>query len=204
MALAVALEMEPVLLEVTRSIHGAWRIARLDPDALAYFNVTADGFWRSFSALILVIPVYIGFLILSHSHQPGLELPTGPGTSVEWFVTVKLVSFVASWLIFPLVMVAISRLLDLTQTYAQYIIVWNWASVLEMAVFLPAVMLFLSGALPGQGAAMILMAAYITMLFYGYLVARIGLLCKPVTAVGIVVFNFLLGWLFNGLASQLL
>lgn len=202
--MAVALEMEAVLFEVTRSIHGAWRIARLDPDALAYFNVTADGFWRSFSALILVIPVYIGFLMLSHSHQPGLEPPTGPVISVEWFVTVKLVSFVASWLIFPVVMVAISRLLDLTQTYAQYIIVWNWANVLEMAVILPAVMLFLSGALPGQSAAMILMAAHITMLFYGYLVARTGLRCKPVTAIGVVAFNFVLSLLFNGLATRLL
>ena len=73
-----------------------------------------------------------------------------------------------------------------------------------MAVTLPAVMLFLSGALPGQSAAMILMAAHITLLFYGYLVVRTGLLCKPVTGIGIVVFNFLLSLLFNGLAAQLL
>ncbi|MDA1099404.1 MAG: hypothetical protein O2967_10520 [Proteobacteria bacterium] len=193
-----------MLLEARRSIHGAWRIARLDPDALAYFNVTADGFWRSFSALILVMPVYIGFLILSHSQQSGPELPAGPVNSMAWHVAVKVVAFVASWLIFPLIMVAISRLLDLTQNYAQYIIVWNWSNVLEMAVTLPAVMLFLSGALPGQSAAMILMAAHITLLFYGYLVVRTGLLCKPVTGIGIVVFNFLLSLLFNGLAAQLL
>ena len=193
-----------MLLEATRSIHGAWRIARLDPDALAYFNVTADGFWRSFSALVLVAPFYIGFLILSHGQQPGPELPTGPVISAAWYVTVKLLAFVAGWLVFPVVMVAISRLLDLTQTYAQYIIVWNWANVLEMVVILPAVMLFLSGALPGQSAAMILMAAQITMLFYGYLVARAGLRCKTVTAIGVVAFNFVLSLFFNGLASRLL
>ncbi len=193
-----------MLLEATRSIHGTWRIARLDPDALAYFNVTADGFWRSFSALVLVVPFYFAFLILSHGHHPGLELPSGPVISVHWYVTVKLLAFVASWLIFPLAMVAISRLLDLTQTYAQYIIVWNWSNVLEMVVILPAVMLFLSGALPGQSAAMILMAAHITMLFYGYLVARVGLRSKPVTAIGVVAFNFVLSLFFNGLATRLL
>jgi len=196
--------MAPMLLEVTRSIHGAWRIARLDPDALAYFNVTADGFWRSFSALALVVPFYVGFLVLSHAHTSGLTPPSGPVLSVEWFVTVKLTAFAASWLIFPVVMVAISRLLDLTQTYAQYIIVWNWSNVLEMVVILPAVMLFLSGALPGQSAAMILMAAQITMLFYGYLVARAGLRCKTATAISVVAFNFVLSLLFNGLAARLL
>ena len=193
-----------MLLEITRSIHGAWRIARFDPDALAYFNVTLDGFWRSFMALAVVAPFYIVFLILSHGHHPGLELPTGPVVSMQWYVAVKLVAFAASWLIFPVVMVQICRLLDLTPTYVQYIIVWNWSNVLEMVVILPAVMLFLSGSLPGQSAAMILMAAHITMLFYGYLVARTGLRCKPVTAVGVVAFNFVLSLLFNGLASQML
>jgi hypothetical protein len=193
-----------MLLEFIRSIHGTWRIARLDPNALAYFNLTIDGFWRSFAALVLVAPFYIGFLALSYGHHPGLELPTSPAVSMEWYVTVKLAAFAAGWLIFPLVMVAMTRLLDLTPTYVQYIIVWNWSNVLEMVVILPALIFFLSGALPGQTAAMILMAAHVTMLFYGYLVARTGLRCKPVTAIGIVAFNFLLSLLFNGLATQML
>jgi hypothetical protein len=36
------------------------------------------------------------------------------------------------------------------------------------------------------------------------MVARTGLLCKPVTAVGIVALDFLMTLLFNGLASRLL
>ena len=193
-----------MLLEITRSIHGTWRIVRLDPGALLYFNISIDGFWRSFLALILVLPFYIAFLILNHGQTPGVELPVGPMISLQWYVGVKLVAFVVGWLAFPLVMVPISRLLDLTPTYVQYIIVWNWSNVLEMVVILPAVMLFLSGALPGQIAAMILMAAHITMLFYGYLVVRAGLRCKPATGIGVVAFNFVLSLFFNGVASQLL
>ncbi|MBT4043611.1 MAG: hypothetical protein HOK21_03335 [Rhodospirillaceae bacterium] len=193
-----------MLLELTRSIHGAWRIARMDPDALTFFDLTINGFWRSFMAIIVVAPFYVGFLILSFSHQPRLQLVDGPQTAIEWYLVVKLVTFAASWVIFPLVMVPISRLLDLTQTYVPYIIVWNWANVLEMAVILPAVMLFLSSTLPGQTGAIVLMVAHITMLFYGYLVARAGLQCKLVTGVGVVAFNFVLSLLFNGLASQML
>ena len=43
-----------MLSEATRSIHGAWRIALMDRNALSYFNVTIDGFWRSFVALGVV------------------------------------------------------------------------------------------------------------------------------------------------------
>ena len=193
-----------MLLEATRSIHGAWRIALLDRDALLYFNLTINGFWRSFVALGIVLPLYLAFLIAGHGKSPGPGLASGPVPALEWYVVLKMATFSTTWLLFPLIMVPISRLLDLSATYVQYIIVWNWANVLAMAVVLPAVLLFLSGVLSGQLGAMIPMAAQITMLFYGYMVARTGLLCKPVTAVGIVALDFLMTLLFNGLASRLL
>ncbi len=131
-----------MLSEITRSLHGAWRIARMDPDALKHFDLTIDGFWRSFAAVLVVAPFYVVFLIFNHGNQPGLELPTGPAVSIEFFVAVKLVAYIASWLAFPLVMVPISRMLDLSQTYVPYIIVWNWSNVLVMAVILPTVLMF--------------------------------------------------------------
>ena len=193
-----------MLPEATQSIHGAWRIALMDRNALSYFDVTIDGFWRSFVALGVVAPMYIGFLILSHGKSQGMELPAEALPALEWYIIVKLVAFTAVWLIFAAVMVPISRLLDLSDNYVQYIIVWNWSNVLSMAVILPAVLLFLSGAIAGQAAAMIPMAAQITLFFYGYLVARAGLCCKQLTAIGIVALDFLLTLLFNGLASRLL
>ena len=193
-----------MLLEVTRSIHGAWRIARMDPDALNYFDLSIDGFWRSFVALLVVAPFYIMFLILNHGSQPGLELPTGPVVSTEFYVAVKLIAYIIGWLIFPLVMVPISRLLDLSQNYVPYIIVWNWSNVLVMAVILPTVLLFPPAAQTGAAAKMVLMGAQIAMLFYGYLVARAGLRCKILTAVGVVVLDLLLSLLLSLMAGRLL
>ena len=193
-----------MLLEATRSIHGAWRIALLDRGALNYFDLTINGFWRSFMALGIVLPLYLAFLIIGHGKSPGPGLAPGPVPALEWYIVVKMAAFNITWLLFPLIMVPISRLLDLSATYVQYIIVWNWSNVLAVAVVLPAVMLFLSSTLPGQTGAIVLMVAHITMLFYGYLVARAGLQCKLVTGVGVVAFNFVLSLLFNGLASQML
>ena len=191
-------------LEVTRSIHGAWRIARMDPDALDYFDLTIDGFWRSFAALLVVAPFYIIFLILNYGNQAGLELPTGPVVSTEFYVAVKLVAYIIGWLAFPLIMVPISRLLDLSQNYVPYIIVWNWSNVLVMAAILPTVLLFPPAAQTGAAAKMVLIGAQIAMLFYGYLVARAGLRCKILTAVGVVVLDLLLSLLLSLMAGRLL
>lgn len=193
-----------MLSEITRSIHGAWRIARLDPDALNYFDLSIDGFWRSFLAVLVVVPFYVVFLIFNHGNQPGLELPTGPVVSTEFFVAVKLLAYIAGWLAFPLAMVPISRLLDLSQNYIPYIIVWNWSNVLVMAVILPTVLMFPPADPAGQAAKMVLMAAQISMLFYGYLVVRAGLRCKTLTAIGVVVLDLLLSLLLILLAGRLL
>ncbi len=193
-----------MLLEVTRSIHGAWRVARMDPDALDYFDLTIDGFWRSFAALLVVAPFYIIFLILNYGNQAGLGLPTGPVVSTEFYVAVKLVAYIIGWLAFPLIMVPISRLLDLSQNYVPYIIVWNWSNVLVMAVILPTVLLFPPAAQTGAAAKMVLMGAQIAMLFYGYLVARAGLRGKILTAVGVVVLDLLLSLLLSLMAGRLL
>ncbi|MFP6706517.1 MAG: hypothetical protein VCE75_10895 [Alphaproteobacteria bacterium] len=193
-----------MLLEVTRSIHGAWRVARMDPDALDYFDLTIDGFWRSFAALLVVAPFYIIFLILNYGNQAGLELPTAPVVSTEFYVAVKLVAYIIGWLAFPLIMVPILRLLDLSQNYVPYIIVWNWSNVLVMAVILPTVLLFPPAAQTGAAAKMVLMGAQIATLFYGYLVARAGLRCKIFTAVGVVVLDLLLSLLLSLMAGRLL
>jgi len=193
-----------MLVEITKSINGAWRIARMDQNALNYFNMSIEGFWRSFLAVLIVLPLYVVFLVLNLSQLSGMELPTGSATSKELYVAIKLAAHILGWLAFPVVMIPISRLMDLSQSYVPYIIVWNWSNVLVMAVILPAVLLFPPSAQSGQSAKLILMAAQITVLFYGYLVARAGLQCKILTAIGVVMLDLLLGLLFNLLAGRLL
>ena len=193
-----------MLAEITKSINGAWRIARMDQNALNYFNMSIEGFWRSFLAVLIVLPLYVVFLVLNLGQLSGMELPTGSATSKELYVAIKLAAHILGWLAFPVVMIPISRLMDLSQSYVPYIIVWNWSNVLVMAVILPAVLLFPPSAQSGQSAKLILMAAQITVLFYGYLVARAGLQCKILTAIGVVMLDLLLGLLFNLLAGRLL
>ena len=193
-----------MLVEITKSINGAWRIARMDQNALNYFNMSIEGFWRSFLAVLIVVPLYVVFLVLNLGQLSGMELHVGSATPTDFYVAIKLAAHILGWLAFPVVMIPISRLMDLSQSYVPYIIVWNWSNVLVMAVILPAVLLFPPSAQSGQSAKLILMAAQITVLFYGYLVARAGLQCKILTAIGVVMLDLLLGLLFNLLAGRLL
>ena len=48
--------MIPDQQEVIRSIYGAWRLPWLDRSGMGHFNLSVDGFWRSFFAAVLVAP----------------------------------------------------------------------------------------------------------------------------------------------------
>ena len=42
--------MIPSLHEIFYGVFGAWRLFRLDPKAMAYFDNSVEGFWKSFFA----------------------------------------------------------------------------------------------------------------------------------------------------------
>ena len=47
------------LKEIVNSLYGAYLLARRDPDALSYFNISTEGFYHSFAAMILAVPLFI-------------------------------------------------------------------------------------------------------------------------------------------------
>ena len=54
----------PPKQEIVASLYGAWRLMRLDPTGMTYFNLSADGFWRSFFAAVIVAPAYVLFVVV--------------------------------------------------------------------------------------------------------------------------------------------
>ena len=66
----------PDRAEVLRSLYGAYRLAFLDQSGMAHFNLSVDGFWRSFFAAVLVAP---GFAVLVVQKLVARPEPFDPG-----------------------------------------------------------------------------------------------------------------------------
>ena len=47
--------------EIVQSLTGAWMLFLDRRNAMRYFDVSVDGFWRSFAAIIFVVPAYALF-----------------------------------------------------------------------------------------------------------------------------------------------
>jgi hypothetical protein len=134
------------LEEVRRSLIGSWLLLIRDTEGYRHFSQTEAGFWRSFSAIVIIAPLYL------YAGTVHVELPNEPASPSRRPLAAAMVGLVLQWIGWPLAMVPVSRLAGLAHAYARYIIAYNWSSVLVVAVLMPPLMLLDLG-LVGPGFA---------------------------------------------------
>ncbi len=180
----------PLSVYIQRAIFGAWRLALYDRSGAQWFDVSINGFWRSFIAAIIVAPFYALLVASSQGAQDaGEALP-------DISFGAHAVDYIVGWALFPLVMVFICRLLDLGARYVPFIIAYNWSQVIVIMVLLPANYLaehaLSSGEDGGALPALLTLCVTVALLFYQWFVARVMLTAPHFTAAGIVVLDILL------------
>jgi hypothetical protein len=185
--------MIPDQEEVYRSLYGAYRLARLDPRGMTLFNLTFEGFWRSFFAAVLVAPAYA---ILVAERLAGREETLDLG----WVILVQSGAYVLGWAAFPVVAIVLTRMLGLGSHYSALIIAANWAAVLQVGVFLAV--LVLSLVLSGGLGAFLLMATTLAILLYQWFVYRTALETTGGTALALLLVDLILNTAINMTADR--
>ncbi|SNB64389.1 hypothetical protein SAMN07250955_10477 [Arboricoccus pini] len=186
-------------LAIDQGIRGAFRLARRDPAAMESFDLSVDGFYRSFLAALVTAPAYalqaVGSLL--HGGWPTVMGPSGavPMDGI-YLGFAQAVSYVAGWLVFPLVAILLTRLTGLTSRYVPLIVATNWSSVLQALVLMGARWLGeATGA--GNGGALFLLVSVFLVLLYEWHVVRSALQTTGFIAAGFVIADILLTVIFS-------
>jgi hypothetical protein len=147
------------------SLTGAWRLARLKPDGFGWFDLSADGFWRSFLAMPVVMPLFLGFV--------AVQAGAGP---VNWagYFFVEVLGYALAWCAFLALMVPFARFFGLGPGYVPFVVAYNWAQVLILMLLLPPTLLRAAGVMPGFMTVVIAVLLTLAILYIG-LLARLGL-----------------------------
>lgn len=160
-----------LLEEGLLAMRGCWRLLWRDPAAFEDFNLTVEGFWRSFVMLlptvVLAYPVFIAAQSYSIELVKAGESP--PDLRLGSYYAYLLAS-VALWVLASAVL---ARLLGVAQNYVRYIIIYNWMAVPATIVAVIPHILYLA-----TGSATPLMLLHFTLVFLAYLswyVAKAGL-----------------------------
>ena len=185
--------MIPNLREVAYGLYGAWRLLHLDRGGMRYFDVTVEGFWKSFFAAVLVAP---GHFVLVTIHLAELEVAAGP---LQIFV-VEAITYVILWTAFPVIMHPLAQGIGRAPEYIGYIVALNWFSVIQTLIYLPIVTLTAADVLPPPVHHLV----WLALLGYDWFVARTALDVSGLGATALVVLNLFLGLFIFWIADSMI
>ena len=181
--------------EILNGLKGAWRIMARDPGAPQFFNLSADGFQRSFAALALVLPIL--FFTATSLWRMALTLQVYDDTDFAAFAFVQIGGSVIYWAIYLIAMIPITRALGLGGNFLAYVITFNWGTLLTSALFALPLILFSIGLAPGPVAIAMTLPALAALAWYRWQIARSVLGAPLSSTIAILVFDFTLGALID-------
>jgi hypothetical protein len=184
-------------IEVQLAVGGALRLACGDRRGLGFFDVSLDGFWRSFRAAAICYPMYV-FLLSSRV------------TSVQWAATgwptvilVETIAYVVAWVAFPLLMLHIAHWLGRDHRFLAFMVAYNWSQVPQTVLLTIIGLDAATGLFPPNVVRFAEAIALIAVLVYEWYIARVALAVSGPQAALVVVVDVVLGTTLGRVAQGL-
>ena len=179
-----------------RGIAGAWRLAKLDPQGLSYFDTSVEGFWRSFQAAIVAAPLFAVLILLRTAEHPLSEDPMR-----AFFI--ETIGYVIGWTAFPLAAWYLASALGKANRYFGYIVAYNWANVIQVTAFVPIAALSAFGGLPDTIIVVLALLLTAAVIYYQFFIVRTALGIDALPALGFVAIDLMLGLALDAVETSL-
>lgn len=134
--------------DVTRSLSASWRLMSAGAKALPDLDLSRDGFWRSYLALLLLAPAMIAMLAAERV-LAGLSNAAGLFDAPLLLAAVVAAQLLAI-LALPMLLVGLAPALRHSPRFTSFIIAWNWAGIVSASLMaIPAAVFALGWSNPG-------------------------------------------------------
>lgn len=159
------------LVQIDRSITGAWAILLRKKSALSYFSVNSTNFAWSFAVVILVLmfQTYMAPLETQIFNEGANKVELG-----EVMVGLQSFILIINWFLWPLITFFICKLMGLSAHYIRYVIVDNFSSLVTLTIIATPSILFQFG-LPADIAKSLIFFSSFIMLIYKWRVIKVAL-----------------------------
>jgi hypothetical protein len=177
--------------EGVAALRGCLRLLRGDPYAFADFNVTIEGFWRSFAVIapqaVLAYPLFLS------QHRLAAETAGQDGGTVPDLNLAKEYAFlVAVLVLWPVAAAILARVLGASANFVRYVIIYNWMSLIVLAIAIVPSLIHLAFA-PGIATlSFLFIAVYVAVAIVNWIVARRALETTGAIALAFVLADYAL------------
>jgi len=162
---------------ILRSMAGAWKLVQANPKSMEYLDLSPDGFWKSFWALIAMTPAFILEIIYGSQAE-------GPQPTVT-----KGLYFLLSLPLTAIVMYYFTRFMKIGINYSSMVIAYNWLNALTYNILIIAG-LVLNLLLPTSevSSIILLILGFYFGLYVVWHTLKISLAISGLLAVGVLLF----------------
>ena len=171
--------------ETAGALYGLWRLVRWDETAFSFFNATEQGFWRSFTAAAFVAPLQAVYQI---SVYFTLDAPP-PAWRMAFIESLE---YVILWVLYPIAMLYVVKLLDREKEFFRYIVAYNWFQLGVGYVAMPLVILSQFEILNPSVSSFLDSVIFVAYVTYAAFIARAGLKLSIGAGIGVVVIDIIL------------
>jgi len=190
--------------EISASLAAAARLFAQDPSGMRGFDLSVDGFFRSFRAIVLILPLLPIVLIAERQMilaGRGMDPAAFPDVA---FVVWRVLFVAIDWVSLPLLMLVILRDMRLGGRYVAFVVAHNWSQVLSAALLSIPWLAYGLGIIGATGAFFVQLVLIVVWARYAWFVAKTSLGTTGVVAAGIVVLEFATGLLIDRLGMRVL
>ena len=120
------------------------------------------------------------------------------------YTAIEAIAYVIAWVAFPVAMLTVAQMLDREKRFIHFIVAYNWAAVLQNALYLPILMMGMTGVLTVNTANGLGILALFLILGYTWFIAKTALEVTSAAAAGIVALDFGLSIFISSVAVSML
>lgn len=119
---------------VQDSLLGAWRLMTGKPDGMRLLDLSADGFWNSFYAIVLALPALaVNWVPVANDTLGG---DASVGAKLGYVLRLAMVD-IGAWVLPLVVLALVSSRIGMRDRFVHYVVATNWATVPIVWIMLP-------------------------------------------------------------------
>ena len=124
--------------DIQQFLTGAWRVMIGSPDGAAPLDLSADGFWNSFFAIVVALPALT--VIWVNAANDLASAPDAAASRVSFFLRLA-VADLGAWVVPIGLLALVARQVRLSDRFVHYVVATNWGTAVIAWIMLPASLL---------------------------------------------------------------
>lgn len=162
----------PTLDDIHRYFHGVWRMMRGRPDGLALLDISAEGFWQSFYAMLVAVPPLLAGWVVYAADIARADDEAGLRLNI---VLRSAMVDLISWVLPILVLGLLARRIGIARRFAPYVIASNWGTALIAWLFVPLTLVRLFLPIAPEIVALLLIMLFGLSIVFSYRLTQVAL-----------------------------